>query len=408
MKISVKDLETTTISLPLRGSLLHAHGAHPGRFILTIVRILDSEGNIGYGEAGGGGFTLEWIFRLLRRGLIGEDPLNIRRLRWKLAHVSTATYYNQLLPQAWFAIETALLDLAGKILGVPATTLLGGAVREEVRVSGYLFPLEGLEDPSAFAKHASELVSKYGFEVLKIKAGIYTPEHEVDMVRAVAEKLPMVSIRIDPNGVWNLSQALWVLRALRGVRIEYFEDPVWGMGGMKAFKARSIYPVATNTVVTRFEDIPHALSREAVDIVLGDPHWYYGAQGYLELSSILFTLGFEVGMHSPGESGLGLAAMVAAAACNPYLGYAIDTHYIQLEDDILKSPIEIRDGRIRIPSSPGLGVEVDENKIEKYRQLYQELGDYIYHEPQRSDLAPIDTIPRTSFLECDCHRSIRR
>jgi L-alanine-DL-glutamate epimerase-like enolase superfamily enzyme len=81
-----------------------------------------------------------------------------------------------------------------------------------VKISGYIFPLEGLEDPLAFVKHAGRLVSRYGSKVLKIKANVCTPEHEVNIVRAVTEKLLIISIRIDPNGTWNPFQALRVFK----------------------------------------------------------------------------------------------------------------------------------------------------------------------------------------------------
>ncbi len=99
--------------------------------------------------------------------------------------------------------------------------------------------------------------------------------------------------------------------------------------------------------------------------------------------------------------------MATAASCDPYLGYAMDTHYIHLAGDILRSPLEVWNGRISVPSSSGLGVDVDENKVEKYGHLYQELGNCRYHESRGRELVAvdmIDTIPR-SFLECSCHRS---
>lgn len=402
-RVRIKDLIVRTIAIPTKGSLRHGHGKHPGRMVLTLVEVETDQGVSGFGEAGGGGFSLEWIFRVLRSQLVGEDAMNIRRLRWKVAHVATSRYYNQILPQAWFAIETALLDAVGRVLGVPANVLLGGSVRESVDVAGYVFPMDGLETPEDFLKYGKGLVSTYGFKVLKLKAGVYLPEHEVDVVRLMASELAGVRFRVDPNGAWRLSDAVRVARGLAGVDIEYFEDPVWTVEGMRSFREKTGEVVATNTIATRFEDIPHAFLREAVDIILGDPHWYYGSQGFLELASLVFNMGLELGMHSPGESGVGFAAMIHAASCAPNLAYAIDTHYIHLEDDILKTPIRIEGGRVRVPTSPGLGVEVDLGKVEKYEALYREKGDYIYHggDPEGG----VRLIPSTGFLRCRCHKT---
>ncbi|MFB6491513.1 MAG: enolase C-terminal domain-like protein [Thermoproteus sp. AZ2] len=397
MKIS--DVRFRTIALPLKNKLLHSAGAHP-HFVLTIVEVETTEGLIGYGETGGGGFSLGPFIGYLRRQMIGEDPFNIRRLRWKVASPITATYYNQLLPQLWFPLETALLDIKGRALGRPIHDLVGGAVRTTVEVSAYLFPVEGAETYEDLAKLGLSLVDRYGFKVVKLKAGVYSPPHDADTVKAMAAERPWLRFRIDPNGAWSLAEALYVAREMQraGVYIEYFEDPVWTMEGMRAFKEATGYPLATNTVVTRFEDIPHAFLKRAVDIVLGDPHWWYGITGFLELSASLWALGLELGMHSPGESGIALAAMLHAAASAPNLAYAIDTHYIHLADDVLKHPLEISNGVLRAPEGPGLGVEVDLNKLDKYETLYRDLGDY----PYAGD--DVVTIPRRKYRECRCHR----
>ncbi|WP_338598898.1 enolase C-terminal domain-like protein [Sulfolobus tengchongensis] len=396
--IKIKDIIARSIAIPIRGKLLRVAGEHPGRNVFTLVEIITDEGIVGYGETGGGGFSLAPFIEKLKRQLIGEDPFNIRRLKWKIASPITATYYNQLLPQIWFPIESALLDIKGKALGISVSNLIGGQIRDSIEVSAYIFPTEDTETVDDLVKSAEAIVRKYGFKSIKLKAGVFNPEHEVDVIKALADKFPHARFRIDPNGGWNLSQAVNVAKSLKGIKIEYFEDPVWTMEGLRAFKQATGYTVATNTVATRFEDIPNVFLRNAVDVILGDPHWWYGIYGYLELSATLWSLGLELGMHSPSETGIALSAMIHAASTSQNLGYAIDTHYIYLEDDIIKRQFYIENGKIQVPKEAGLGIEIDESKVQKYEEMYNDTGDYIYHGDK-----DITTIPKLKFRSCKCH-----
>ncbi|ACR42935.1 enolase C-terminal domain-like protein [Saccharolobus islandicus] len=398
VKIRIKDVKVKSIAVPIRGKLLRVAGEHPGRNVFTLVEIITDEGVTGYGETGGGGFSLAPLIEKLKDQLIGEDAFNIRKLKWKTASPITATYYNQLLPQIWFPIETALLDIKGKALGVSISNLLGGQLKDSIEVSAYIFPTKDTETVEDLVTNAEMIVRRYGFTSIKLKTGVFKPEHEIDVVKALAEKFPHARFRIDPNGAWNLSQAINAAKSLNGIRIEYFEDPVWTMEGLRAFKQATGYTVATNTVATRFEDVPNVFLRGAVDVILGDPHWWYGIYGYLELSATLWSLGLELGMHSPSETGIALAAMLHSAAVTQNLGYAIDTHYIYLEDDIIKKPLNIENGKIKVPIEPGLGVEIDESQIEKYENFYRETGDYPYQGQK-----DIVTIPKLKFRNCKCH-----
>ncbi|AOL16527.1 mandelate racemase [Sulfolobus sp. A20] len=399
--MKITKVEAKSISLPLKRRLLRVAGEHPGTTVFTLVKISTDEGIVGYGETGGGGYSLVPLIDKLKDLLIGEDPFNIRRLRYKVAAPITTTYYNQLLPQIWFPIETALLDIKGKALGLPLHDLLGGKVRDEVETSGYIFATPETISVDDLVKMVKNIVKEYGFRVIKLKAGVFKPEHEIDAIKTMATEIPKVKFRVDPNGGWNLSEALSVSRSLEGANIEYFEDPVWTCEGLRAFKEASKFPVATNTVATRFEDIQNVYTKRCVDIVLGDPHWWFGVYGYLELSATLWALGLELGMHSPSETGISLSAMVQVASSTFNLSYAIDTHYIHLAGDIIKRPLKIENGKIKVPNDPGLGIEVDENKVDRFETLYKESGEYVYH--LSKDSKSIPTIPKTDFMKCDCH-----
>jgi len=396
----IKDFEMIPIALPLKNILRHAEGSHPGYFVFTIIRITSNSNFEGYGEIGGGGFSFKPFEKFVKNQIIGEE-LNIRKLRYKIASPVTSKYYNQLLPQIWFGIETALIDLKGKIENLNAGEILGGRLKNKIKVSGYIFPTENLETPEEFSNYTKNLVNEFGFDVIKLKAGVFNPSHEVEVIKNINEMLPKLRFRIDANGAWNLSDAIYVAERLSNVPIEYFEDPVWSMMEMKKFREMVNKPLATNTCVTNFDDVANAFIRNSVDIILGDPHWWYGAFGYLELSSIASSLGLEIGMHSPGETGIGLSAMLHAASAAFNLSYAIDTHYIHLKDDIIKNPYHIKNGYVEVPNGPGLGIEIDSEKMEKYSSFYEENGDYIYTIDQL-DKSFFVQLPHIEYRKCKC------
>jgi glucarate dehydratase len=110
----------------------------------------------------------------------------------------------------------------------------------------------------------------------------------------------------------------------------------------------------------------------------------------------------ELGMHSPGELGIGLAAMLHTSSATPNISYPIDTHYVHLADDIVKNKFRFVNGDLKVPSGNGLGIKIDENKIDRYSEMYKELGDYTYHtNSYRKDFIP--TIPDRNYAKCQCH-----
>ncbi|MEM2011597.1 MAG: enolase C-terminal domain-like protein [Nitrososphaerota archaeon] len=408
---TIKSIEVYTVAVPIEAPLRHSNGVHPGWFTMTLIKITSSSGAEGWGEVGGGGFSVKNFLESIGKNLIGESIFNVQRIQWKYVSPITATYYNQLLPQIWFPIETALLDLQGKALGIPIHSLLGGKIRDEIEASAYIFPRYtrdgrgGETTPEEILKLAKKWKEKYGFKIYKLKAGVFKPIHDLDVLKLLNDELPTALFRVDPNGAWNIMDAAHVGSQLErfGVRMEYLEDPVWDMGNMARLRDFVKIPLATNTCVTRFEDLIAAHSLKAVDVILGDPHWWWGLRGYQQLGRVCGALGLTLGMHSPGELGIGLTAMVHAAASTPQLATAIDTHYMHLLDDVIKSRVEIINGRIKVPDDPGLGVEIDYNKIEKYQALYYEVKEYSYAaDPARPEWYPI--IPETSYAPCPCHK----
>lgn len=389
--MKITDIKVTTVTVPLEAPLRHSAGAHWGRFVRTIVEVETDEGIVGFGEMGGGGESAEIAFRGLKQYLIGHDPMNFEALYWKICNPTASLYNNRM--QLHAAIEFACIDIVGKKLGLRACDLLGGALREEIPFAAYLFfryPEEdsgrgGEETPDDMIAHTSELVEEYGFKSLKLKGGVFHPDHEVAVFRALAEAFPYHRLRIDPNAVWTVEEAIRVGRAIEDLKNDYYEDPTWGLEGMRRVGENVRIPTATNTVVVNFEQLAACIRTDAVDVILLDTTFWGGLRQALKAGAICSAFQRGTAVHSSGELGIQLATMLHLGALLPNIHFAADAHYHHLTDDIIAGgKMTYRDGAIAVPTGPGLGIELDRDKLAQYAELYNELGGYPYdRDPKR-------------------------
>lgn len=381
----IVDLKATTVTVPLEAPLRHATGAHWGRFVRTVVELVADNGLVGVGEMGGGGGSAELAVQGLKPYLIGHDPLQLEQLRWKIMNPTASLYNNRL--QLHAAIEFACIDLVGKQLGVRACDLLGGSLREEVPFASYLFfryrnegtGVGGETSPDEMVRHAQDLTRRYGFKTHKLKGGVFPPDYEIEVYRALAASCSDASLRLDPNSVWSVEEAIRAGRAIEDLRNDYFEDPTFGLEGMRRVRHFVRIPTATNTVVVNFEQLASCIRSETVDVILLDTTFWGGLRQAHKAGQVLETFQWGACVHSSGELGIQLATMLHLGAALPNLSFAADAHYHHLTDDIIKGgKLIYRDGCIRVPGGPGLGVELDYDKLARYAELYKELGGYPY------------------------------
>lgn len=389
----IADLRATTVTVPLEAPLRHSMGAHWGRFVRTIVEVVDDEGRSGFGELGGGGESAEAAVRGLLPYLKGHDPLQLEQLRWKIMNPTASLYNNRV--QIHAALEMACLDLAGKRLGVRACDLLGGALRERVPFASYIFyryadektGAGGETTPDEIVAHARDLKERYGFKTHKLKGGHFAPDHDIEVMRALGAAFPGDGLRLDPNGAWSVEQAIRVGHAIEPLNNEYFEDPTWGLEGMRRVRQFVRIPTATNTVVVNFEQLAQSIRHDLVDVVLLDTTFWGGLRQAYKAGNVLETFQYGASVHSSGELGIQLASMLHLGASLPNLAFAADAHYHHLTDDIIVGgKLSYHDGMIDVPTGPGLGVEIDRDKLAQYAELYKELGGYAYdRDPGRPD-----------------------
>ena len=135
--------------------------------------------------------------------------------------------------------------------------------------------------------------------------------------------------------------------------------------------------LSTNMCVTRFGHVPDAVAKKPVDVVLGDHHGWGGIAAFQELGRLCEIFGWGLSQHSNNHAGLTMAAMTHVGAVVPQLTIASDTHYVWLPEgsDIIEGPnLAIRNGRIRVPEGPGLGVTLDRHKLARAHETYRKCG----------------------------------
>jgi len=395
--------------------LLNLSGAHSPYFTRNIVILEDNQGNKGIGEVPGGEAirqTLEDSKPFVIGESIGTYNSVLNKVRQQFAVRDAGgrgaqTFDLRTTIHVVTAIEAALLDLLGKFLDVPVAELLGeGQQRDSVEILGYLFYLgdrnktdlpylsdtESKDDwfrlrheealtPESIVALAEAAYERYGFNDFKLKGGVLSGDEEMAAVTALAKRFPEARITLDPNGAWSLEEAIRLCKNQHDV-LAYAEDPCGAEAGYSAREAMAEFrratglPTATNMIATDWRQMGHAIQLNAVDIPLADPH-FWTMQGSVRVAQMCNDWGMTWGSHSNNHFDISLAMFTHVAAAAPGKITAIDTHWIWQDGQRLtKEPLQIKNGKIEVPSAPGLGVEIDMEQIEKANKLYidQKLG----------------------------------
>lgn len=393
--------------------LLNLSGAHGPFFTRNLLILTDSAGNTGVGEVPGGeGIrkTLEDARPLVVGQAVGAWLAVLRVAQQKFADRDAGgrgqqTFDLRTTIHAVTAIESAMLDLLGKHLGVPVSALLGeGQQRDSVEMLGYLFyvgdraktNLDYVSDPgadnawsrirhepamdaAAIVRLAEAARERYGFNDFKLKGGVLCGEEEIEAVTALHERFPDARVTLDPNGGWLLKDAIRLMRDMRNV-VAYAEDPCGaedvfsGREVMAEFRRATGLPTATNMIATDWRQLTHALSLQSIDIPLADPHFWTMA-GSVRVAQTCRDWGLTWGSHSNNHFDISLAMFTHVGAAAPGRVTAIDTHWIWQDGQRLtKNPLQIVGGHVQVPTTSGLGVELDMDEVNKANQLYQQHG----------------------------------
>ncbi|MFG1811961.1 glucarate dehydratase family protein [Streptomyces sp. NPDC049040] len=378
-------------------ALLNAVGVHEPFALRAIIEVATDQGLTGLGET----YADEGHLRRLAaagEALVGMDVYALNAMHRRIGRVldgdagadghglTGMITSSSTVDRVFSPFEVACLDIQGKAAGVPVSDLLGGAVRDEIPFSAYLFykwaghPGAAADarpealDPEGIVAQARWMVEEYGFSAIKLKGGVLPPREEIEAVRALREAFPGTPLRLDPNAAWTVRTSIEVARELDGV-LEYLEDPTPGLDGMAQVARQAGMPLATNMCVVAFDQLAPSVARGSVQVVLSDHHYWGGLHRSKLLSGICENFGLGLSMHSNSHLGVSLAAMTHLAAATPHLGYACDTHWPwKTEEVVVPGVLDFADGAVRVPRGPGLGVELDRDALARLHEQYVRCG----------------------------------
>ncbi len=393
--------------------LLNLSGAHGPWFTRNIVILTDSAGNTGLGEVPGGEKirqTIEDAGPFVIGATLGDYNKVLNAMRSAFADRDLGgrglqTFDLRTTIHAVTAVESAMLDLLGQFMGVPVAALLGeGQQRTAVEMLGYLFyvgdsgktPLgyrseadavdpwlrlrnEQALTPEAIVRLAEAARERYGFNDFKLKGGVLGADEEMEAIVALHERFPQARVTLDPNGGWLLADAIRVCRDKHDI-LAYAEDPCGAENGysgrevMAEFRRATGLRTATNMIATDWRQMAHAIQLQSVDIPLADPH-FWTMQGSVRVAQLCEMFGLTWGSHSNNHFDISLAMFTHVGAAAPGRVTAIDTHWIwQDGQHLTREPLRIEGGMVQVPARPGLGIELDADKLEAAHQAYKNLG----------------------------------
>jgi muconate cycloisomerase len=371
--MKITRIETIPVRVPIKPHLAIKSG-RGGSHVTSpflIVKVHTDEGIVGLGEAsctprwsGEDQFTAaHFINEYFTALLTGEDPTQIEACS-KLFMPAVANN-----PFTKAAVEMALWDIAGKAAGKPVHELLGGKCREFVPTK---FSVSG-RPPDEAAAIARWAIAQ-GFTAMKVKVGI-DPDGDVERVRAVRTAVgPQTHIGVDANGGWGTADvAIPTIERLREFDIYFVEQPVpaaafFEMARVRAAAAAARLPIVADESCYTLADARNLAEAKAADVL----SIYVGKAGGIAPAGEIATLGrLPATIGSNLELGIGSAAMTHLALAMPTV--VAETFPCDIigpmfyEDDILAEPLPIKGGEARVHERPGLGVELDDEKVKKYR-----------------------------------------
>ena len=376
--LNIAEIRYWIVHIPLENPLSWASGKRIGSTRL-ICEITTESGIKGYGETI---CLLDFVPTVFEKVVM---PLGLNRsvsdVERMHRHAEGAGYYHhkRALVFALSALEMAMWDALGKHAGLALYQLWGGLYRTQIELCAYVY----ITDPKTVVEELLEYKSQ-GFRSYKLKVGL-DPEQDVELVKVARETLGAnVNLRADPNGAWTLGTARRMIEKLRPFDLQYIEQPlpVEDLVGLADLRKISAIPICIDEGAYTIAETMQAIRLNAVDVVLVDPHETGGLWQCLKQGAIAEAAGIHVGIHSGGELGLTQAANLQLVASLPNATIAIDTIYQHHTDDILRERLVFKEGNASVPTGPGLGVEVNLDKLEQYK-TDQIIGAYL--DPDRPD-----------------------
>jgi muconate/chloromuconate cycloisomerase len=335
----------------------------------VIVEVFTDDGLVGIGESDPSlvftGESQHTVMAMLEHHLgpavLDMDPLGIEAIHARLESVCVGN------PFAKAAIDLACHDLLGKALGVPVYQLLGGLVRERIPIMWSL----GSDPPEVNAREAAAKVEE-GYRTIGLKLGILPPNADLERVKLVRQTVgDDVQLRCDANQGWSVGTAISMIRKLEEQGVSMIEQPLprWDINGLAQVVREVNIPVGVDESLSSPRDALNIIQAKAADFYSIKTTKQGGLLNAKKIAGMVGAAGGKLFVNSMIEMGVSVMSGLHFAASTPGLfdiGHAL-TSVRRLADDILKEPVQYEGAEIIVPKErPGLGVELDKQKLEKY------------------------------------------
>ena len=339
------------------------------------VRVYTNEGLVGIGEC----FRRQpqvvktLVDTTLKPALLGKDPVDTE-VRWReMVAAGSASDMGGAVYCAIAGLDIALWDLKGKALGVPIYKLLGGKARDKVRM--YASSMRRDMTPAEEANRAASFVDA-GYSAYKLHSAVpgaidHPADQTIDTVKEVRTAVgDGIEILVDVNGAFSTHQALEIGRALEDLGVFHFEEPRphYDLDGLATIADTLDIPIASGEMIYTHWEYRDLMLRGRIDIVQPDIVKVPGFTEFQRIVALASAFGKPITVHNtqPTISTVAHLHACAAYANIPYAQeYNIEPTSIRDDWPILKEPLQVNYGYLDVPEGPGLGVELDEDVVQR-------------------------------------------
>lgn len=371
----IKKIETFIVEEKLSQSFYFSQWDYSERRI-CIVKVTTSDGEFGWGEGYGPANLINEGISFLKPFILGQNPLE-NEVIWHNMYRKTLDFARRgILVSALSAIDVALWDLKGKLLGLPVSTLLGGAHRTKIKpyATGLYFT-----DPKNPRKDFEKEIDKYlsmGFKAIKMKVGLGINE-DFDNVKYVRNLIgDDIDLMVDSNHAYSLREAVILSKRLESLNISWFEEPL----SPEFYKQYSELRKKTSIPISGGEceylryGFHQMLRNNSVDIIQPDICACGGITEAKRISALSTTYGVDLVPHTWGSAiGIHTALHFISNLENmpgrmqePDFLMEYDQTENSLREKLTNTKIELVDGYIEVPNTPGLGIEVNQEVLDKF------------------------------------------
>jgi L-alanine-DL-glutamate epimerase-like enolase superfamily enzyme len=391
VSVKIEGAQLTFINVPMQQPELWAWGLRDG-YTVGLVELHTDAGVTGLGEVvvamGPDAGVIRAMFDQMVPHYIGESPLDTERIITKI--MADGWYsFERTAGLVLGGLDMACWDAAGKFLGQPVSRLLGGQVRTSFD-SMYFVPAD--DDIGVMVQRAAEAVRE-GFSTIYYKVGI-GEERDVELVLRTREAIgPAPRLRVDANESWSPSTAMRILRRMGDAHLEYVEQPILmhDIDGLAHIRRHSGVPVAANQSSWGRHAILEIIRKNAADVLMTDPHQEGGLMAFKKVLALCEIAGLGFVNHAFNVTTITFSSHVQVLSTSAACILALQGHPDYLADDYVQEPMSYTGGKIKVGDRPGLGVELDPDKVRRYHEAFERDGQAVSYADAKA--GTIRTIP---------------